>query len=145
MSWVEVGGAWLKLKSAGWRWEHGLVISNINITLNLPKKAKVFLTSSFRGREILEINDAKTRLQIEILNTSYTEELKITGNNTLGFLVIEPENLSFKYVTKNKTKKETGLPKNWEQTWKAYWEKRKWSKKVILEQVRLCICWQGNC
>ena len=94
MSWVEVGGAWWRLKSAGWRWVHGLVIPDINITLNLPKKAKAFLTSSFRGREILEINDAKTRLWIEILNTSYTEELKITRNNTLGFLVIEPENLS---------------------------------------------------
>ena len=31
MSWVEMGGASLKLKSAGWRSEHGLVISNINI------------------------------------------------------------------------------------------------------------------
>ena len=133
MSWVEVGGAWWRLKSAGWRWVHGLVIPDINITLNLPKKAKAFLTSSFRGREILEINDAKTRLWIEILNTSYTEELKITRNNILRFLVIEPENLSFKYVTKNKIKKETGLPKNWERTWKAYWEKKKWSKKVILE------------
>ena len=112
---------------------HGLVTPNKNITLKLPKKAKAFLTSSFRAQEILQINNEKTRLWIEILNTSYTEELKITRNNILGFLVIEPENLSFKYVTKNKTKKETGLPKNWEQTWKAYWEKKKWSKKVILE------------
>ena len=59
------------------------------------------------------------------MSTSYTEELKITRNNILGFLVIEPENLYFKYVTKRKTKKETGLPRNWEQTWNAYWVNKK--------------------
>ena len=63
---------------------HGLVTPNENITLNLPKKAKAFLTSSFRAQEILEINNEKTRLWIEILNTSYTEELKITRNNILA-------------------------------------------------------------
>ena len=83
-----------------------------NIILKLPKKAKVFLTSSFRGHEIFEINNEKTRLWMEVLNTSYTEDLKITRNGVLGFLVIEPENLCFKYATKKKTKKETGLPKN---------------------------------
>ena len=49
---------------------------------------------------------------MEVLNTSYTEDLKITRNDVLGFLVIEPENLCFKYATKKKTKKETDLPKN---------------------------------
>ena len=39
------------------------------------------------------------------MKTSYTEELKITRNNILGFPVIESENLYFKYVTKKKTKK----------------------------------------
>ena len=100
-----------------------------NILLNLPKKAKAFLASKFRGHEIYEVNNKKKRLWIELLNTSYTEDLKIEKNSILGFLVIEPENLKFKHVTKKKTKKEKGLPKNWEQTWKAYWEKKKSSKR----------------
>ena len=82
------------------------------ISLRLPKKAKDFLTSSFMGHEIIEIDNEKAHLWIEILNTSYTKEFKVKRNNILGFLVIEPENLSFEYVTKKKTKKETGLPKN---------------------------------
>ena len=42
---------------------------------------------------------------MEVLNTSYTEDLKITRNGVLGFLVIEPENLCFKYAIKKKDKK----------------------------------------
>ena len=42
-----------------------------NIALRLSKKANALLTSSFRGHEIIEINSEKTRLWIEILNTSY--------------------------------------------------------------------------
>ena len=82
-----------------------------NIILKLPKKAKAFLATKFRGHDICEINNRK-RLWIELLNTSYTEDLKIEKNSILGYLVIEPENLKFKYYTKKKTKKQKGLPKN---------------------------------
>ena len=76
-----------------------------NIVLNLPKKAKAFLASKFRGHEIYEINNNETWLWIEVLNTSYNENLKITKNSSLGFRVLEPENLKFKYATKKEAKK----------------------------------------
>ena len=91
-----------------------------NIILKLQKQANAFLATKFRGLEIYEINNEKKQLWIEALNTSYTEELKINKNNILGFLVIEPKKLKFKHVTKKKAKREKGLPKNWEKTWKAY-------------------------
>lgn len=105
------------------------------IVLNLPKKAKAFLASKFRGHGIYEINNNENRLWIEVLNTSYTEDLKINRNTPLGFLVIEPESLKSKYETKKKPKKKKGLPKNWEETWKAYWEKKKSPKRGVLQQV----------
>ena len=100
-----------------------------NILLNLPKKAEGFLASKFRGHEIYEVNNEKKCLWIKVLNTCYTEDLKIEKNSILGFLIIEPEDLKFKHVTKKKTKNKKGLPKNWEQTWKAYWEKKNSSKR----------------
>ena len=90
-----------------------------NIILKLPKQAKAFVARKFRGLEIYEINNEKKHLWIEASNTSYTEELKINKNNILGFLVIEPKNIKFKHVTKKKVKREKGLPKNWEKTWKV--------------------------
>ena len=90
-----------------------------NIVLKLPKQAKAFVARKFRGLEIYEINNEKKHLWIEASNTSYTEELKINKNNILGFLVIEPKNIKFKHVTKKKVKREKGLPKNWEKTWKV--------------------------
>ena len=36
MSWVEVEMSWVEVDGDGWRWVHGLVISNINITIQLP-------------------------------------------------------------------------------------------------------------
>ena len=42
-----------------------------NITLILPKMAKVFLTSKFRGDKIYEINNKTQHLWTEILNDSY--------------------------------------------------------------------------
>ena len=104
-----------------------------NIILHLPKKAKAFITSKFRGQEIYEINRKKSRLWIEILNTTYTENFKIKKKAPLGFLVVEPENLKFKYEKKKKPKKAKGLPKKFEQTWKSYWEKKKAPKRQLLE------------
>ena len=49
----------------------------------------------------------------------------------LGFLVIEPENLKFKYETKKRPKKQAGLRKNWEKTWKTYWQKKKGVKQEV--------------
>ena len=77
-----------------------------NITLILPKKAKAFIISKYRGDDINEINGETQRLWIEILNKSYCEDLKIDKNNILGFAVVEPENLSFKNETQNSKKKE---------------------------------------
>ena len=76
-----------------------------NITLILPKKAKAFIISKYRGDDINEINGETQRLWIEILNKSYCEDLKIDKNNILGFAVVEPENLSFKNETQNSKKK----------------------------------------
>ena len=91
--------------------------------MNLPQKAKAFITSKFRGQEIYEINKEKTKLWIKIVNTSYTEDFKVKKKTPLGFLVIEPEHLKDKNGRKkNKTK---GLPKNWEQPWRSYWQKKK--------------------
>ena len=58
------------------------------------------------GYEIYQIKAKKERLWIEILNRSYEEDSKIKKNSILGFLVIEPENLSFKHETKSTKKKE---------------------------------------
>ena len=91
--------------------------------MNLPQKAKAFITSKFRGQEIYEINKEKTKLWIKIVNTSYTEDFKVKKKTPLGFLVIEPEHLKDKNGRK-KTKAK-GLPKNWEQPWRSYWQKKK--------------------
>ena len=91
--------------------------------MNLPQKAKAFITSKFRGQEIYEINKEKTKLWIKIVNTSYTEDFKVKKKTPLGFLVIEPEHLKDKNGRK-KTKTK-GLPKNWEQPWRSYWQKKK--------------------
>ena len=71
-----------------------------NIILNLPKKTKAYVASKFRGQEIYELYEQENRLWIEILNTLYFEKLKIKNKTPLGFLVIEPEDLKFKYETK---------------------------------------------
>ena len=36
---------------------------------------------------------------------------------------------------KKKPKKEKGLPKNWEETWKAYWEKKRSSTRRVPQQL----------
>ena len=43
------------------------------IVLHLPKEAKAFIASKFRSQDIYEVNKQKSRLWIEILNTSYFE------------------------------------------------------------------------
>ena len=46
---------------------------------------------------------------IEILNRSFVDNIVVKRNKPLGFPVVEPENLNFKYAPtkkENKTKKE---------------------------------------
>ena len=51
---------------------------------------------------------------IEILKKSYAEDLKIKKNTVVGFIVIEPENLSQKHKT----------PKSKKKIRKRYYQKR---------------------
>ena len=73
--------------------------TDTNITLLLQEKSKAFITSTFTGDEIFEIDGDTQRLWIEILSKSYNEDIKIKKNTVLGFVVIEPDNLSFKHET----------------------------------------------
>ena len=95
------------------------------IVLILQRNAK-----PFRRNQIFEINGETQRLWIKILNKSYNEPIKISKNTVLGFIVIEPEFLSYKHETANaKTKKkEKILPKTW-----SFWtkKKRQWGDGLI--------------
>ena len=76
------------------------------IVVLLPKNSKGLITSVFREDEINKFNSEQQRLWVGILNKSYEETLEIKKNNSLGFVVIEPEHLIFKHeTTKNKKKK----------------------------------------
>ena len=61
---------------------------------------------------------------MEVLHKSFEETVEIKKNQPLGFLVIEPENLKFKYATVSKKKKAdqkkilTYKPKTKETTWR---------------------------
>ena len=57
-----------------------------NVILHLPKKTKAFITSKFRGQKTYEINKKKSRLWIEILDTSYSESFKIKKRHLSDFL-----------------------------------------------------------
>ena len=71
----------------------------------LPKNSKGFITSVFRGDEFNEFCGEKQCLWKELLNKSSEETIEIKKNQPLGFLVIKPENLIFKYETENKKKR----------------------------------------
>ena len=70
------------------------------ITVSLPRNAKGFITSILREDEINEFSNNQPRLWVEILHKSFEETLEIKKNKPLGFVVIEPEYLKFKYETK---------------------------------------------
>ena len=76
------------------------------LVLLLPRNLKGLITSIFRPDKINEFCSEKQRLQIEILNKSFEETVEIKRNKPLGFLVIEPENLKFRYETTNKKRKQ---------------------------------------
>ena len=69
----------------------------------LPKNSKRFVISIFRRDKINEIHGEKQRLWIEILNKSFEDTIEIKKNHPLGFFVIGPEDLKFKYETSNMT------------------------------------------
>ena len=75
------------------------------IVVFLPQKAKGYVISIFRGDEINEIYCRKQRLWVEILNKSFEDTVEIKRNRPLGFLVVEPEHLKFKYETTKRKKK----------------------------------------
>ena len=102
-------------------------IINTNIISKLPLKAKAFVATRFRGQDIQEIDKQKQRPWITILNESYFERLMIKQDTPLGFLVIKPENLKVQYEAIKRPKQQNGLPKNWEEKWKDYWQKKKTS------------------
>ena len=95
--------------------------------MKLPLKAKAFVATRFRGQDIQEIDKQKQRLWITILNESYFERLTIKQDTPLGFLVIKPENLKVQYEAIKRPKQQNDLPKNWEEKWKDYWQKKKTS------------------
>ena len=66
---------------------------NTKIISHLPKEARAFVTTKFRGQEIQQVDKKTHRLWIEILNTSYFKRITIKTKTPLGFLVIAPENL----------------------------------------------------
>ena len=95
------------------------------ITVLLSRNAKGFITSILREDEINEFSNNQQRLWVELLNKSYEETLEIKKNKPLGFVVIEPEYLTFKYETaKNKKQKKLSPkvikcePKTQKATWR---------------------------
>lgn len=92
-----------------------------NIILHLPKEARAFITSKFRGQEIHEICRKKNRLWIEILNTSYSEDFKIKKKTALGFLlIIQPENLNLNMRRKESHKNKRAYQETGGKRWKTY-------------------------
>ena len=62
------------------------------ITINLPEKSTVYLTTKFKGQQIQTIEEPKTqRLWITILSESYFDKYKIQKGNLIGYLVVEPK------------------------------------------------------
>ena len=64
-----------------------------------------FFTSRFNSDEVKEVFDGEHRLWIEILNRSFEDNIVIKKKRPLGFLVVEPENLTFIYVPIKKRSK----------------------------------------
>ena len=108
----------------------GVKVDTELITLS-PKNSKGFVSSIFRGDEINEFCSEKQLLWIKILNKSFKETVKIKKNEPLGFLVMEPENLSFKYETANKKKSAIQKKKSY---WKRTNQKQKRQHGVFLNR-----------
>ena len=80
------------------------------ILVFLPNKSIGFITSRFNDDELKEVLDGEHRFWIEILNRSFEDNIVIKKKNSSSFLVVEPENLKFKYVlTKKEQNKREGV------------------------------------
>ena len=69
------------------------------------KTQRGMLHRYFEGMKLMKFTAKKQRLWIEILNKSFEETVEIKRNKPLGFLVIKPEHLKFKYEMAKKKKK----------------------------------------
>ena len=101
-----------------------------DLILHLPKEPTAHLVTKFQGQNIKTIVGPKTeRLWLRLLNESYFDKYKIKSRETIGYLVIEPEDLKISYEKKNlpdKTRRypDIYLPKEWSKKWKKYWQKK---------------------
>ena len=63
--------------------------TDTEIIFLLPQNSRGFVTSIFRGDEIMEFNRDQQKLWVEILSKSYEETIEIKKKNPLRFVVIE--------------------------------------------------------
>ena len=102
-----------------------------DLILHLPKDSTAHLVTKFQGQKIKTTVGPKTeRLWLMLLSESYFDKYKIKRRDTIGYLVIEPEDLKISYEQKNppdKTRRhpDNYLPKEWSKKWKKYWQKKK--------------------
>ena len=101
------------------------------ITIKLPEKTTVYLTTKFKGQKITKIDGPKTqRHWLTFLNESYFDKNKIQKGDIIGYLVIKPSNLKINYEKKHPKVKTWKLPNNylfqkWDQNWKTFLQKNK--------------------
>ena len=84
------------------------------ITVKLPEKTTVYLTTKFKDQIIKKIEGPKTqRLWLTLLNESYFDKHKIQKGDIIGYLVLKPSNLEIKYEKKQSAVKTRRLPNNY--------------------------------
>ena len=110
------------------------------ITVDLPEKSIVYLTTKFKGQKTQTIEGLKTqRIWLTLLNESYFDKYKIKKGDILGYLVVEPKNIKIKYEknppVKTRRPPDNYLPKEWSKNWKAYWQKKKEANQRVSQQV----------
>ena len=102
-----------------------------DLILHLPKDSTAHLVTKFQGQKIKTIVGPKTeRLWLTLLKESYFDKYKIKRRDTIGYLIIEAEDLKISYEKKkppDKTRRhpDNYLPKEWSKKWKKYWQKKK--------------------
>ena len=108
------------------------------ITIKLPEKSAVHLTTKFKGQKIKTIEGPKTeRLWLTLLNESYFDKYKIQKGDLIGYLVVEPKHTEIKHeknpLVKTRRPPDNYLPKEWRKNSKAYWQKKKEANRRIFE------------
>lgn len=79
--------------------------TDTEIIVFLSQKSNGFIRSRLNGDELKELFHGEHHLWIEILNRSFVDNIVVKRNKPLGFLVVEPENLNFKYAPTKKENK----------------------------------------